>query len=153
MEQIIIGRVSGKEAPYDLLLLADPSREAVDDYLARGACYVARTGTESIIGVYVLLRTRPFTVELVNLAVASAWQGKGYGKQLVLHAIETARLSGCRVLELGTGNSGIRQLALYQKCGFSITGIDIDFFRKYYPEKIVENGIECRHMVRLSLEL
>ena len=34
-----------------------------------------------------------------------------------------------------------------------IDGIDRDFFRRNYPEPIFENGIECRHMVRLRIEL
>jgi hypothetical protein len=44
-------------------------------------------------------------------------------------------------------------LALYQKCGFRIVGVDLDFFIRHYPEKIYENGIQCRDMIRLSLDL
>ena len=106
-----------------------------------------------IIGVSVLLRTRPFTMELVNLAVEESCQGRGVGKRLIRHAVETARNAGCTVLEVGTGNSGIAQLALYQRCGFSIDSIDKDFFSRHYREKIIENGIECRHMIRLKMEL
>lgn len=57
------------------------------------------------------------------------------------------------MLEVGTGNAGISQLALYQKCGFTIIEIDFDFFRKNYTESIFENGIEYRHMVRLGMDL
>ncbi|WP_298614537.1 hypothetical protein [uncultured Odoribacter sp.] len=63
------------------------------------------------------------------------------------------RRKGAQMLEVGTGNAGIGQLALYQKCGFTIIEIDFDFFRKNYTESIFENGIECRHMVRLSMDL
>jgi ribosomal protein S18 acetylase RimI-like enzyme len=79
--------------------------------------------------------------------------GKGIGKQLVLHAIETARSRGNKTIEIGTGNSGIGQLALYQKCGFRIVGVDIDFFVRHYSEAIYENGIQCRDMIRLSKDL
>lgn len=140
------------EKPLDLLYLADPSEEAVDDYLARGQCYLGFANDE-LVGEYVLLPTRPFTVELVNLAVDERFHNKGYGKQLVQHAIGIAKSSNYKVLEVGTGDAGIGQLALYQKCGFSITGIDIDFFKKHYSQVIFENGIECRHMVRLSMDL
>lgn len=75
------------------------------------------------------------------------------GKQLVLHAIQTAKTRGYRTIEIGTGNSGIGQLALYQKCGFRIVGVDIDFFIRHYSEVIYENGIQCRDMVRLSQDL
>lgn len=31
--------------------------------------------------------------------------------------------------------------------------IDIDYFVKYYEEHIFENGIQCKDMVRLEMEL
>jgi len=141
-----------EEPPMDLLLLADPSRILVEEYIQRGECFVAESGGQ-IIGVYVLLPTRPETVELVNIAVKESEQGKGLGKQLVIHAIEVAKSKGYRTIEVGTGNSSIGQIALYQKCGFRITGVDIDFFIRHYSEAIFENGIQCRDMVRFSQDL
>ncbi|WP_078410698.1 GNAT family N-acetyltransferase [Priestia abyssalis] len=142
----------GEEPPIDLLLLADPSRILVEEYVQRGECFVAENDGQ-IIGVYVLLPTRPETVELVNIAVIEAQNGKGFGKQLIMNAIEVAKLRRYRTIEVGTGNSSIGQLALYQKCGFRITGVDIDFFIRHYPEEIFENGIQCRDMIRLSQDL
>jgi ribosomal protein S18 acetylase RimI-like enzyme len=141
-----------EEFPMDLLLLADPSREIVEEYLQRGECYVAERDAQ-IIGVFVLLPTRPETVELVNVAVIETHHGEGLGKQLVINAIEMAKSKGYRTIEVGTGNSSIGQLALYQKCGFRIASIDIDFFIRNYPQEIFENGIQCRDMVRLFQEL
>jgi ribosomal protein S18 acetylase RimI-like enzyme len=141
-----------EQAPMDLLLLADPSRKIVEEYLDRGECYVTETN-EEIVGVYVLLPTRPETVELINVAVAEEKHGKGIGKRLVLDAIKKAKDKGFKTLEVGTGNSSMGQLALYQKCGFRISGIDKDFFIRNYPEEIFENGIQCRDMIRLSLNL
>jgi ribosomal protein S18 acetylase RimI-like enzyme len=142
----------GEEPPMELLLLADPSKVIVEEYVNRGECFVAES-EQQIVGVYVLLPTRPETVELVNLSVAYNQQGKGIGKQLVLDAIQTAKSIGYKTIEIGTGNSSIGQLALYQKCGFRIIGVDLDFFIRHYPEEIFENGIQCRDMVRLSQDL
>jgi len=61
--------------------------------------------------------------------------------------------AGFRLLEIGTGNSGFGQIALYERCGFVRCGIDVDYFRKHSPTPIFENGVECRHMVRLHMEL
>lgn len=138
--------------PYDLLLLADPSKAMVDEYLARGTCYVAYLADE-MIGEFVLLKTRPGTIEIVNIAVKEEHQGKGYGKTLVLHAIGKARECGATSIEIGTGNSSVQQLMLYQKCGFRIVGVDPDFFVRHYDQPIFENGIPCRDMVRLRLDL
>lgn len=140
------------EIPYELLYLADPSEKAVADYLRRGTCYIGYLNNK-VVAEYVLLPTRPFTVELVNLAVNEEYQGKGYGKRMIQHAIEISRKEEYNVLEVGTGNAGIGQLALYQKCGFTITSVDVDFFRKHYAEPIFENGIECQHMIRMSMDL
>ncbi|GAB2535433.1 GNAT family N-acetyltransferase [Gracilibacillus alcaliphilus] len=149
----MIRRLSKEETiPMSLLLLADPSERLVLQYLKRGQCYVMEE-EGVIIGVYVLLATRPDTVEIVNVAVEPDYQGKGLGKQLVIHAIDTARQQGWHTIEIGTGNSGVVQLALYQKCGFRITSIDRDFFLRHYEEPIMENGIQVVDMIRLSMDL
>ncbi|WP_163856369.1 GNAT family N-acetyltransferase [Paenibacillus elgii] len=143
---------SHEQPPMDLLLLADPSPSLVEEYIQRGQCYVAKA-EELILGVYVLLPTRPETVEIVNVAVDERHQGQGIGKKLVNHAIETARQLGYKTIEIGTGNSSIGQLALYQKCGFRMTWIDKDFFIRHYDEPIYENGMQVIDMVRLSQDL
>lgn len=141
-----------EKIPMELLLLADPLREAVEEYVVRGNCFIAEI-EHQIVGIYVLLPTRPKTVELVNIAVMEDKHGRGIGKQLVMDAIRVAKTKGYKTIEIGTGNSSIGQLALYQKCGFRIMGIDMDFFIRHYPEEIIENGIHCRDMVRLSQDL
>ena len=138
--------------PMDLLLLADPSREIVEEYVKRGECFLAEMESE-IVGVYVLLPTRPETVELVNVAVAEEFHVQGIGKKLVKHAIQTAKDKGYQTIEVGTGNSSIGQLALYQKCGFRISGVDRDFFIGHYEEESFANGIPCVDMIRLSQDL
>lgn len=141
-----------EQPPMSLLLLADPSPILVEGYLRRGSCYIAEQDG-FIVGVYVLLPTRPDTVELVNVAVDEAHQGKGIGKRLVQHAVAQAKALGYKTIEVGTGNSSVDQLALYQKCGFRITGVDRDFFLRHYEEEIYENGIQVVDMVRLSQDL
>lgn len=120
--------------PYELLYEADSSREAVADYIARGSCYIARI-EDRTVGVSVLLRTRPFTMELVNLCVAEPYRRQGIATRLIAHAAERARAAECRILEVGTGNAGIGQLALYQRCGFSIESIEKDYFVRYYRSR------------------
>ena len=142
----------GTPPPWDLLLLADPSRAQVERYLRDGLCLVARDDARTL-GVVVLLPTEPGTMELMNIAVAENRQGQGIGKRLMAAAVRAARRHGAHRLDVGTGNSSIGQLAFYQKNGFRIVGVRPDYFREHYPERIVENGIECRDMVRLRRKL
>ncbi|MFC5407104.1 GNAT family N-acetyltransferase [Cohnella soli] len=138
--------------PYDLLLLADPSKSLIDDYIGRGICYLAYDEDE-LVGEFVLIHTHPKTYEIVNIAVEEKHQGKGIGRQLLHKAIAVAVELQADSVEIGTGNSSVRQLALYQRCGFRITGIDHDFFVRHYDEEIFEDGIQCRDMIRLRQEL
>ncbi|QWU18488.1 GNAT family N-acetyltransferase [Paenibacillus sophorae] len=148
---------SDEPPPYELLLIADPSRELVDRYLEQGTCYIAVLPEEAFpqkpVGVFVLLPRDAETVEIMNIAVREDAQGKGIGRRLLQAAIEIAKASEVRNIEIGTGNSSIHQLALYQKCGFRITSVDRDFFVRNYKEAIYENGIPCRDMIRLRYEV
>lgn len=143
---------SADPIPYDLLLLADPSIEMVDDYFRRGHCVLAYCG-DRLVGEFVLIPTRPATVEIVNIAVDEGVQGQGFGKRLVKQAIREAKRLGAKTIEIGTGNSSVMQLYLYQKCGFRIVGVDVDFFVRHYEEAIEENGIPCRDMIRLAMDI
>lgn len=149
----MIRKLQPDEAPpMDLLLSADPSRKIIEAYLTRAECFVMENQNQ-LIGAYVLLPTRPETIELVNIAVQENFQNKGIGKQLIRHALERAKEQGFQTIEVGTGNSSMSQLAFYQKCGFRITGVDKDFFIEHYEEELMENGIPCRDMIRLSKSL
>lgn len=134
--------------PMDLLLEADPSENLVRAYCESGWCMVGEQ-EGSIVGVYVLLSLSDTTAEIMNIAVAQSCRGQGYGRKLLQHAMDEAARRGFKFVEIGTGNSSIGQLALYQKCGFRMHAIDFDFFKQNYPEPIFENGIECRDMIRL----
>jgi ribosomal protein S18 acetylase RimI-like enzyme len=136
--------------PYDLLLLADPSRPLVEAYIAEGECYVAEENGE-MIGVFVIVELSTTAMEIKNIAVREDRQGQGIGKKLLAAAIQVAKSQGYEQIEIGTGNSSIGQLALYQKCGFRISSVIKDFFLDHYDEVIMENGIQCTDMIRLTL--
>jgi GNAT superfamily N-acetyltransferase len=138
--------------PFELLTLADPSLSQIKKYLDAGQCYVAKIDSQ-LIGVLVLTELTPTTIEIKNIAILEFMQGKGYGKQLLKFAEEIARKSNYQKLIIGTGNSSIGQLALYQKEGFEITSVVKDFFVTNYKEPIFENGIQCKHMIMLEKEL
>ncbi|RAP76129.1 GNAT family N-acetyltransferase [Paenibacillus montanisoli] len=141
----------GETLPYELLLLADPERQAIDAYADRCDCMVMEENGAAV-GAYMLLATRPKTAEIMNIAVREDCQGRGYGRKLIEHAVRYCKEQGYRQLEIGTGNSSLGQLGLYQKCGFRVTGVERDYFVRHYAEPIIENGIPCRDMIRLRLE-
>lgn len=108
---------------------------------------------DQTIGVIVLLPTRPNTLEIINIAIDPNYQGKGYAKKLLKFAINNAKNKGFKHIEIGTANSSINQLALYQKVGFRINYIDKDFFLKNDYDEIYENHIQAIDMIRLHMDI
>jgi len=134
----------------DLLLMADPDKEAIAAYLDGSVIFVAYDSNR-LIGV-AAITFETDQAELKNLAVDESYQGRGIAKELIFKAQNYARISGSLSMKVGTGNSSLSQLALYQKCGFRMQYIKEDYFIGY-PEPIYENGIRCLDMVVLCAKL
>lgn len=141
-----------EEAHMKLLLTADPSEENVKKYLNNGRILGGYIDND-LVGIYILIKVSQDTFEIANIAVEELHQGKGYAKEMIRDAISNSKVWGANKLMIGTGNSSINQLALYQKCGFRIIGVERDFFIKNYDEPIFENGIPCVDMIRLSMDI
>jgi len=139
--------VSPGAIPLELLLSADPSEDNVRAHLRRS---IAFAGTEAgRIVAAALLELRGEVAELHAIAVAADRQGQGLGRELLARTLDHAARAGVRRVEVGTGNSSLRQLAFYQRSGFRVVGVVPDFFATYHPP-IIEDGIPCRDMIRLA---
>lgn len=101
-----------------LLLLADPSIEMINQYISESSIYILEQS--KLTGVIVLKEVSESTMEIMNIAVSEAYQGKGYGKLMLKEAEKIANHSGYNNLIIATANSSLNQLALYQKCGFRL---------------------------------
>jgi ribosomal protein S18 acetylase RimI-like enzyme len=143
---------SEETPPFDLLLLADPSVKMVEKYIFASSVYVAVLA-EQIVGVLSLFSIDKNLIEIKNIAVLETHQGKGIGKKLLAFAFSEAKEKGFQDIQIGTANSSIGQLALYQKMGFEMDHIIKSFFTDNYPETMYENGILVRDMVVLKRTL
>lgn len=108
---------------------------------------------KAILGVVVLFPLTTETVEIKNVAVKPELQGQGIGGFLIENAVQLALLNKQKSICIGTANSSIGQLYLYQKLGVEITDIKRHFFTDNYAEPIFENGIQAKHMLMLTRQL
>jgi len=134
----------------DLLILADPSEQAIKEYLDQSRCFIAYAN-DVVVGSCVLKPVGGGMLELMNIAVSPSNQQHGIGTRLLETVIDRMKESGAKGIEVGTGTFGY-QLTFYQRQGFRVDRIDKDFFLKNYPEPIFENGIQHKDMLRLTLE-
>ena len=137
------------QMPYELLLLADPSKDLVDKYLRQSDTFIARQNEETL-GIVVLFPLTEETVEIKNIAVKPELQGQGIGSYLMENVIMVAAVKKYKSVISGPQIPSIGQLYLYQKLGFEITEIRKHFFIDNYPEPIYENGLQAKHMLILT---
>ena len=131
-----------------LLLLADDSEQQVRGYMQQGILFVAEEGGRDL-GIVLAIPAGASEVELKAVAVDPASHNRGIGKWMLALVLAALRERGFKRVVLGTGNSGIGQIAFYQKAGFRMWRIERDFFspERGYPDGLEENGIPLRDMV------
>ena len=138
-----------KKRYLDLLLLADEQEDMVDRYLERGTMYVLEDG--EVKAECVVAAEGDGVLELKNIAVEPAAQGKGYGKALIDFLIETYA-GQYTVLQVGTGESP-STIPFYEACGFRRHHLVKNFFTDHYDHPIYECGVQLVDMVYLQREL
>ena len=132
-----------------LLLLADEQEDMVDRYLECGTMYVLED--DGVKAECVVTDEGNAILELKNLAVEPAAQGKGYGKAMVDFLVRTYK-ERYMVLQVGTGDSP-STIPFYEACGFRRHHLVRNFFTDHYDHPIYERGVQLVNMVYLQRKL
>ncbi|PXW92938.1 acetyltransferase (GNAT) family protein [Streptohalobacillus salinus] len=125
-----------------LLLEADPAEQLINTYIKDGDLFSIRR-EQKIIGVSLFTFPEQGTVELKNIAIKKTIRNQGYGKAVIAQAETYYKEKGYRTMVVKTANSSIDNIAFYQKLGFRLMEIELDYFLSY-PEAIYEQGIRAR---------
>lgn len=138
-----------KKRYLELLLLGDEQENMIDRYLERGAMYVLEDPEP--VGVCVVTDEGNGILELKNIAVSPAVQGRGYGRAM-LKFLQSRYRGQYRLLQAGTGDSPLT-VPFYEACGFRRSHVIPDFFTRYYDHPIFEAGVQLRDLVYLQKPL
>lgn len=136
------------EVPYHLLLLADETKEAINQYIFKSDIYLLHNGIENI-AVMALYKKSNSELEIKNVAVIESYRSEGIGGILMDKAKEIAKENHYKTLTVGTSDTGFQQIRFYEKNGFTKNGILKDFFIENYPVPIYENGLQMKDMILL----
>ena len=121
----------------------------MDRYLERGFMYVLED--DGVKAECVVTDEGNGVLELKNIAVAPAAQGRGYGKAMVDFLIRTYK-GQYAVLQVGTGESP-STIPFYEACGFRRHHLVKNFFTDHYDHPIYECGVQLVDMVYLQRKL
>ncbi len=141
--------VRGKKQYLNLLLLADEQEDMVDRYLERGTMYVLDDG--GVRAECVVTDEGSGVLELKNIAVEPAFQGRGYGKALVDFLIQTYA-GAYELMQVGTGDSP-STIPFYETCGFQRHHLVKNFFIDHYDHPIYDGGVRLVDMVYLQRKM
>lgn len=140
---------SNKRDYLPLLLLGDEQESMIDRYLDRGTLYVL--DDQGVKGLCVVTDEGGGVLELKNLAVEPAFQGRGYGRALI--EFLARRYKGqYTLLQAGTGDSPLT-VPFYERCGFVRSHVVKNFFLDHYDHPIVEGGARLVDMIYLQRPL
>jgi ribosomal protein S18 acetylase RimI-like enzyme len=148
MNEINIRKINDNY-PYDLLLLADETKEGIHKYLFESEVYTARLSDSAPIGVFCLYPVNVDTIEIMNIAVSEQYQNMGIGSHLLAESFNIAKDQGYKEVIVGTADCGIKQIRFYERNGFIKYDIRKNYFTDIYDIPIYENGIQLRDMVML----
>jgi len=138
-----------------LFELAEDSPAELDSYLDAGRVLVALSGQEVIGHLQLVDTDRPGRVELKNMAVREAVQGRGVGARLVDAALGLAAAGSATEMVVATAAADVGNLRFYQRLGFRMRSVERDAFTPEtgYPEPIEIDGIPLRDRVWLDLSI
>ena len=150
MDRLTFNKIdAASEIPYELLLLADETVEAINLYIFNCDIYVLNNDIQTI-AVMALHRNNATELEIKNIAVIHPFRSNGIGSILIDKAKEIAQQNYFSSLLVGTSDTGTQQISFYEKNGFVKKEIRKDFFIQNYPFPIFENGKQMRDMVILE---
>ncbi|MDY7078261.1 MAG: GNAT family N-acetyltransferase [Chloroflexota bacterium] len=93
-------------------------------------------------------------VNLVMLNVLPQWQGRGVARELIAAVTEIARVEGAERLIVATTNDDLLALGLYQRLGFTITGVLVGRVLEHHGGiEAGFAGIPVRDEIQLELRL
>ncbi len=121
-----IGRIGREPAP----MVADFA-----SLVAQKRVFAAFTDNGDLQG-FIVFYAKPGRMHLENVAVSTAWQGRGIGKALIGFCEASARAAGLAIVELYTNEKMTENLVLYPRLGYVETGRRTeDGFNRIYFEK------------------
>ena len=135
-----------------LFELAEDSPTELDSYLHAGRVLVARSGRDVLGHIQLVDTGRPGRMEIKNMAVREAVQGRGVGSRLVRAALDLAAAEAAHEMVVATAAADIGNLRFYQRQGFRFRSVKRDAFgpASGYPPGLEIDGIALRDRVWLD---
>lgn len=131
--------------PYALLLLADESITAINNYIHHCKIFQIKESSHTI-GVCAIQQKDTSTIEIKNLAIVERYRNRGIGQWCMQ---KIGELYQDKDQLVATGDHSTSALRFYERNGFKRHFIRKDFYIVNYDQPIIENGMQLRDQIVL----
>jgi uncharacterized protein YhfF len=152
IEMLKTKQIKNDDVPYELIYLADEDDDQIKKY-KDSSTFWATMDDEEIIGIIGLNEINKESTEIVCVAVDEEYQNKKIGTNLIEKTISYSKEKKYKEMIIKTGNCGIGQLYLYQRCGFRFDSINKNYMIDNYKNPIYENDIQCIDQIILKYRI
>ena len=144
-----IKKIDNKEDYLDLLLLADPSKELVLDYIKESDMYGVVVDNKVVCEV-VVCKVDSDSCELKNISTLDEYRGNGYASKLIKYIFDIYK-GKYKTMIVGTSEN---MIPFYVLNGFNKYHHTVkNFFIDNYKEEIWDGNMQCIDMYYYSKEL
>lgn len=145
---MIIEKINDKEKYMNLLLDADPSKDAINKYINKGEMYGLIVDNKVVCEI-MITKVDNETCELKNLATLKDYQGQGYASKLIEYSFNIYRRRYKRMI-VGTSEN---MVPFYVLNGFTKYHHTVkNFFIDNYEDEIWDGNMQCIDMYYYSKE-
>ena len=96
-------------------------------------CYVIEVDNKEgvVLAGYIIYRIQEKSCHVLNICIAPASQGKGYGQYLLKNRIDSMTSASIETVNLEVRPSNLTALHIYQKMGFQQVGTKRGYYRDW----------------------
>lgn len=125
-------------AELEKLCFSDPwsEKSIVSELKNELSLWLVAVDGDAVAG-YVGSQTVLGETDMMNVAVAAAYRRRGIAEQLILALVEELKAAGSHCLTLEVRASNAPAIALYEKLGFSQTGLRKNYYRNPKEDALI----------------
>lgn len=125
-------------AELEKLCFSDPwsEKSIVSELENELSLWLVAVDGDAVAG-YVGSQTVLGETDMMNVAVAAAYRRRGIAEQLILALVEELKAAGSHCLTLEVRASNAPAIALYEKLGFSQTGLRKNYYRNPKEDALI----------------
>lgn len=133
--------------PWSRLAFEESLTRSESDDTVRYVCETLKD-PDSCCVAFVIVSHIVDELHIMNLAVATAWQGQGIGHSVLDRIFQLAKVFRAKRMFLEVRKSNVSAITLYEKWGFELINQRPNYYRTETPNQFEDALVYCRGLTK-----